>query len=143
MSKSKFERRDYSAFSNKEILEKCIEIVEAFASRGFSLTLRALYYQLVGLGVINNLPDSNSYLRLKTHLTDARERGDFPLRALLDESRAIEGDDKVDDDLDVFDAHGKMIYTAKNARLALQLAKQSRQPIFCLVVVEKMAVKNY
>ena len=143
MTKSKFARSEYSAFTNEEILEKCIEIVDAFAERGFSLTLRALYYQLIGAGIINNLPDSKSYLRIKAHLTDARERGNFPLRALLDESRAIEGDSKVEDDLDVLTIHGQMVYTAKNARLALKVAKQSEQSLFCLVVVEKMAVKNY
>lgn len=133
----------YSNYSDAEILARSIGIVEDFKQRGFSLTLRALYYQLVGAGIISNLPDQKSYLKLKADLVRAREQGIFPLRALLDKGRHIGGDSEIKTSLDVDGTIRRLEVACKNANMFLEVAKQYKAPVFVMALVEKDAAENY
>ena len=133
----------YSEFSDADILEQSIAIVQDFERRGFALTLRALYYQLVGAGIISNLPDQKSYNKIKADLARARDRGAFPLRALLDKGRHIGGDSEVQTSLDVDGTIRALEIACRNGSQYIKVAKQYKAPVFCFALVEKDAAENY
>ena len=63
------------------------ERLNAFNSRGIIPTLRAMFYALVSLQVINNLQPQYQYL---SHFTArAREKGELPIDCFADQSRRI------------------------------------------------------
>lgn len=70
-----------------QLLDLCRGIAEDYYSRGRSITLRQLYYQ----GVVRRYwPNGqHAYDRIKTVLSAARLKGEFPLHLLTDRSRDV------------------------------------------------------
>lgn len=66
-------------------LEKVIEVIDSYAERGFRLTLRQLYYQLVTKGIIPN--QKREYAKLSDVLTRARMAGLVDWDAIEDRIR--------------------------------------------------------
>ena len=67
------------------LLQNILGIVDAFQSKGFKLTNRQLYYQLVSRDLIPNA--DKVYNRICTFLTDARYGGYIDWDAIEDRSR--------------------------------------------------------
>jgi hypothetical protein len=77
---------------NSRVLERirlCNTILENYAARGYRVTLRSLYYQLVVRNDIENT--QQSYKRLVDTLTKARLAGLVDWRALEDLERPLQG----------------------------------------------------
>lgn len=70
-------------------IELCNSILENYARRGYKVTLRSLYYQLVVRNDIEN--SQQSYKRLVDTLTKARLAGLVDWRALEDLERPLQG----------------------------------------------------
>ena len=62
-------------------------VVESYKSEGYTLTLRQLYYRLVGLGMIDNEP--KAYKTLSTLVSRAREAGLISWMAIEDRHRTV------------------------------------------------------
>jgi len=77
---------------NSRVLERirlCNTILENYAARGYKVTLRSLYYQLVVRNDIEN--SQQSYKRLVDTLTKARLAGLVDWKALEDLERPLQG----------------------------------------------------
>ena len=70
---------------NLILIEKIKEILEEYKQKGFRVTLRQLYYQLVARDIIPN--KANEYQRISKLLTDARYNGDIDWDAIEDRIR--------------------------------------------------------
>jgi hypothetical protein len=73
MSKNCFDSSVRLSKASKTYLDKVNEIIDDFDKMGHKLTLRQLYYQLVGKAIIEN--ETSSYRKLSTLLTDGRMSG--------------------------------------------------------------------
>jgi hypothetical protein len=69
----------------KEVMPAIEERLHAFNSRGIIPTLRAMFYALVSLRVINN--DQTQYQYLSHFTARARENGELPIDCFADQSR--------------------------------------------------------
>jgi hypothetical protein len=63
-------------------------IIDDFMAKGFVLTVRQLYYQLVARDLIEN--SENSYKRITSLVSDARDSGEMDWDAIEDRTRAFE-----------------------------------------------------
>jgi hypothetical protein len=72
---------------SRNLVEKCNEIIEDYASQGFTLTLRQLYYQLVSRDLIPNM--EKSYKRVGSIINDARLAGLVDWSAIEDRTRNV------------------------------------------------------
>src|ERR1700743_778470 len=72
-----------------ETIQKANEIMESYAAKGFSMTLRQVYYQFVARGLIEN--SDASYNRLGGLLSDARLAGLVSWDHLEDRDRNLMG----------------------------------------------------
>jgi len=124
--------------SRERIVEISNEIIEEYAREyGLTLTLRQLYYQFVGRGLLPN--GDNVYKRIGATLTDARLCGDFPLDGLEDRGRSVgETDTQCDDDIDgaIDDAADSISRTP----FFLRYGKWYGQPTKVFVWIEKDAL---
>jgi len=73
MTKHNFDSSVRLSKASKTYLDKVNEIIDDFDKMGHNLTLRQLYYQLVGKAIIEN--KNSSYRRLSTLLKDGRMSG--------------------------------------------------------------------
>ena len=73
--------------SSLELIELANDIIEDYRERGYSLTLRQLYYQLVARDLIPN--NQKSYNRLGSILSDARLAGYVDWEAIEDRTRNL------------------------------------------------------
>lgn len=69
------------------LIQLCNEIIEQWNAKGYSLTLRQLYYQLVSRAVIEN--NEKSYDNIGAMLSDARLAGLVDWDAIVDRTRAV------------------------------------------------------
>jgi hypothetical protein len=69
------------------LIKICNQIIEEFRADGYELTLRQLYYQLVGRALIPN--NEKSYDNVGALLSDARLAGLVDWDAIVDRSRAV------------------------------------------------------
>lgn len=69
----------------KVLVQKCSDIVTSFHARGFKMTLRQLYYQLVKDNIIRN--EEKQYKKLSGLLSDARLMGRVDWEAIEDRIR--------------------------------------------------------
>lgn len=69
----------------RKVIQQANEIIAEYAAKGFSLTLRQLYYQLVARDLRPN--DNNSYKRLGGIISGARRNGDIDWNAIEDRTR--------------------------------------------------------
>ena len=72
MAKIQYIQKNFRA-KTKELLDYIVDIVEEYENRGYYLTVRQVYYQLVSRDIIQN--DLNSYQHISRVLTDARMTG--------------------------------------------------------------------
>ena len=77
------------AAKTKELIHEANEIIEGLEARGFTLTLRQLYYQLVTRNTIPNTVES--YNRLQRVISDARLAGLVSWTSLEDRGRNLRG----------------------------------------------------
>jgi len=70
------------------MIAKMNGIIEAFMQKGFVLTVRQLYYQLVARDLIEN--SDKSYKRITSLVNDARISGEIDWDAIEDRTRAFE-----------------------------------------------------
>ena len=84
MAKVKYKDVNFRADS-RDIIAQCNQIIDAYVSAGYRLTLRQLYYQLVTVNAITN--EEKSYKRLSGLLTDARYAGLVDWEAIEDRVR--------------------------------------------------------
>lgn len=71
------------------LIQVCNEIIEDYASQGYELTLRQLYYQLVAKALIAN--NEKSYDNIGAMISDARLAGLVDWDAIVDRGRALRG----------------------------------------------------
>jgi hypothetical protein len=91
MSKGTFIQYVPKKFSDERLLliARANEIVEEYESKGYTLTLRQLYYQHVARGLIEN--SDRSYDRLGSLINDARMAGLISWTAIEDRGRSLQG----------------------------------------------------
>lgn len=70
---------------SQAIIEQANEIIEDYATQGFDLTLRQLYYQFVSRGLIAN--KQTEYKRLGSIINDARLAGLIDWNTIVDRTR--------------------------------------------------------
>lgn len=70
------------------LVGKCLEILEEYVGKGFRITLRQLYYQLVQRGIIPNTV--RSYKNLGAIVNDARLNGTIDWLHIRDITRGLE-----------------------------------------------------
>lgn len=68
--------------ASQRIIDQANAIIDEYASRGFDLTLRQLYYQFIARGLIPN--QQRAYKRLGAIVNDARLAGDRDIRDRLE-----------------------------------------------------------
>lgn len=73
--------------SSLELIELANEVIEDYQGRGYTLTLRQLYYQLVARDLIPN--SQKSYSRLGSIINDARLAGLIDWQAIEDRTRNL------------------------------------------------------
>lgn len=71
-----------------EIIEQANEIIEEYKKGGYLLTIRQLYYQFVGRGLLENT--IKSYKRIVNIINDARLAGLVDWNAIEDRTRNVE-----------------------------------------------------
>lgn len=84
------------------LIDRMNVIVDAFTEKGFVLTVRQLYYQLVAQDVIPN--DEKSYKRITSLVNDARINGGMDWDAIEDRTRAFERRQRWDSGRDILQA---------------------------------------
>lgn len=81
------------------IIEKANSIIEEYQEKGFTLTLRQLYYQFVARDLIQNL--QSEYKRLGSIINDARLAGLVDWGAIEDRTRFLRSPSSWDDPSDI------------------------------------------
>lgn len=112
----------------RNLIHLCNEIIYALAEKGYRLTLRQLYYQLVQRNVLVN--KQTEYDRLGEIVSQARLSGLIDWDAIEDRTRFIRGVDHHIDPADIVQIAAK----------AFRLNKWSEQPNRVEVWVEKDAL---
>ncbi len=69
------------------LIERVNSIITEYSSKGYELTLRQVYYQLVATGVIENT--ERSYKNLGTLISNARLAGLVDWESIVDEFSKI------------------------------------------------------
>lgn len=129
------------ALTREELLTKATEIAEDYQRKGYSLTLRQLYYQCVATGIIPNA--DASYKRLGDVLGDARLAGDFDMDLIEDRGRDAGGSKQLDCDIDVNEALVKAAsYVEAIPRWTISIDRWFGQPKYVSVWVEKDALSG-
>lgn len=75
----------------RKLIEQANEIIDEYQARGFTLTVRQLYYQFVARDLIRNTPQN--YERVASVVDDARKAGLIPWDAIEDRTRFVRGFD--------------------------------------------------
>lgn len=113
---------------NLALIAQANTIIDEYQARGYTLTLRQLYYQFVARGLLENV--LSNYSKLGGVVNDGRLAGLISWTAIEDRTRNLMG-------LDTYDAPGQIIAKAqKDYRLDLW----ADQPIRPEVWVEKEAL---
>lgn len=104
MPKIAYMEQAFSA-ETRRIIAKANEIIADYASQGYDLTLRQLYYQLVARDLIPN--QEKSYKRLGTIINDARLCGEIDWNAIVDRTRFVRGVNTWEHPREILDACGR------------------------------------
>lgn len=117
--------------SSKVLIRQAIEIVDDYRTRGFILTLRQLYYQLVSKALIPNT--EQSYKRVGSIISDARLCGYIDWSMIEDRGRSCAVPNHLDDPEDIMD------------RCVDWFSKDlwEDQPWWILVMIEKDALSGF
>lgn len=111
-----------------ELIDMANTIIENYQSRGYELTLRQLYYQLVARDYIPNT--EKSYNKLGAAISDARDAGLVDWNAIVDRTRQRES-------LTTWSDPGEIIQAAYEG---FRIDKWENQPYRVFVWVEKEAL---
>ena len=132
MSKIKYETWGVNGPSDKSyaIVEQANEIIREFSDSGYTLTLRQLYYQFVGRGLLENT--ERSYKNLGTLVTKARLAGLISWTAIEDRNRGVEEYWTREEDQELIDM----------LRHNIRFDRWGIQPNYVEVWVEKEALGN-
>jgi hypothetical protein len=114
--------------STLELIDIANQIIEDYQARGYDLTLRQLYYQLVARDLIPNT--EKSYKKLGNTISDARNAGMVDWLAIVDRTRASQR-------LSVWDSPKEILQAALQS---FRLDKWSNQRYQISVWVEKEAL---
>lgn len=71
----------------RKLIEQANEVIAEYQARGFSLTVRQLYYQFVARDWLKNTPQN--YERLASVVDDARKAGLIDWNAIIDRTRFL------------------------------------------------------
>lgn len=141
--------------TREEILEHALAICQEFKNDGVTLTVRGLYYKLIGRGIVSPeelaITDGKGkvvggdrlYKRVGKVCSDARYEGDMPMDHLIDEGRDVyEGAaTRQDDDVDLaHDTAGEWIKTMHRTIMATD--RWFQQPKFVSLWVEKQGLTS-
>lgn len=111
-----------------ELIELANTIIEDYQLRGYELTLRQLYYQLVARDLIPN--NEKSYNRLGSVISSARDAGLVDWNAIVDRTRSRQG-------LQAWDNPGQIVEAAYRS---FRIDKWENQDYRIFVWVEKEAL---
>lgn len=101
MPKIRYEAKTFRG-SSLRLIEVANGIIDEYAARGFSLTLRQLYYQMVARGVLPNR--DKQYKRLGSIINGARLAGLVDWDAIVDRTRNIRHNTHWDSPKSIVDA---------------------------------------
>jgi hypothetical protein len=110
------------------LIETANTIIEDYQARGYELTLRQLYYQLVARDLIPN--DEKSYNKLGSTISNARNAGLVDWQAIVDRTRSRQG-------LPSWNSPGDIIEIASRS---FRIDKWQNQDYRIFVWVEKEAL---
>jgi len=127
MPKIKYIEKNFQS-SSLVLIEQAENIITSYMGRGYELTLRQLYYQLVAKDIIPNT--ERSYNRLGRLIADAREAGLIDWLAIVDRTRNRKG-------LTLWEDPGQIIKAAYDS---FRIDKWVNQPFRPMVWVEKEAL---
>lgn len=85
--------------AHQEVLMKANEILAAYETQGYDLTLRQLYYQFVARDLIPNT--QQSYKRLGKIINDGRLAGEVDWNHIVDRTRNLESNSHWDEPADI------------------------------------------
>lgn len=140
----------WPVLTRAQLLDECRRIVRDQYAIGIEPSLRAVYYGLIGEGLIK--PDAKegegkpadrrrNYRRIVDTIARAKEAGEFPLRWLRDELRIPNEGDAVRCDLDVDEAdYNARRWLGELADDAIGVSRWYLQPRIAMLVVEKDAI---
>jgi hypothetical protein len=127
MSKIQYESHNFTP-KTLATIEQSNEILEEYAAKGFTLTLRQLYYQFVARALMANT--LRNYKNLGTAVSNGRLAGLIDWNYIIDRTRNVRGLDTWDD------AHDTMVSTHESFRID----KWADQPYHIEVWIEKDAL---
>lgn len=127
--KEQFRSKRFNSKS-RDLLQKCIVILEEYEEKGITVTLRQVYYQLVARGYIPNL--DKSYKKISSLLTDARYCGLIDWYAIEDRIRVPHRHSEFDDILDL----------VKAAKDSYRLDRWNDQEYYVELFTEKDAISS-
>lgn len=110
------------------LIETANAIIDDYQARGYELTLRQLYYQLVSRDLIPNT--EKSYNKLGSTISNARDAGLVDWNAIVDRTRSREG-------LTTWDTPGDILRAVYRQ---FRIDKWDNQPYKIFVWVEKEAL---
>ena len=99
-----YTKRDFSSAS-LSVIKKANEILENYATQGYDLTLRQLYYQFVSRGLITN--KDTEYKKLGSIINDARLAGLIDWDHITDRTRNLKSNPHWDSPRDIVAACAK------------------------------------
>lgn len=111
-----------------DLIELVNQVVDEYSARGYELTLRQVYYQLVARGYIPN--NERSYKNVGSLINDGRLAGLIDWHSVTDRTRNLRSESHWDTPADVI----------ASARYSYNLDKWKGQPNYVEVWVEKDAL---
>jgi hypothetical protein len=123
-------------FTKQWIIENSIEICSSY-EHGV-LTLRSLHYQLVGIGMTN---DVQHYKRVVNAMIDARWSGDISFDQFSDLDRSMIGETKYEETI-LEDMIDKGKYQVEAWMTAYRKNRWENQPVYPEVLIEKKALQG-
>lgn len=129
MAKEKFTEENWNA-EGEDIICRMESIVSDYMKRGYSLTLRQMYYQCVAKNWFAN--KQSNYNKLGDLLTKARLAGRIDWHAIVDRNRTTNDHRYFASDLECIEDASKWF----------RLNKWLTQPTHCEVVIEKAALEG-
>lgn len=127
--KEQFRNQRFNTKS-RDLLEKCLSILNEYEQKSIKVTLRQLYYQLVSRGYIPNI--DKEYHKLSSLLTDARYNAIIDWDAIEDRIRIPHRHSQFDNILD-------LVQCAKNS---YRLDRWNGQEYYIEVFCEKDAISG-
>lgn len=125
------------------------DVIDEFMGDGYTLTVRQLYYQLVGQDLIPN--NIKSYNRIKSYVTKGRHAGLIDWEAIVDRTRNLESNSHWDSPAGIIDACAKQfkldLWEGQDWRPELWIEKDALagivEPICKKLDIPFMACKGY